>query len=80
VQRIEASKHITVHLETEITRLEGDRYLESVTWKDRAGREERHAIGNVFLMLERFRTRVGSKTVSISTTKASSFALDPNCL
>ena len=49
--RIEMSKRITVHLQTEITRLSGDRYLESVSWKSENGNEETHAIGNVFLML-----------------------------
>lgn len=51
VERIEASKHITVHTQTEITELAGDRYLESVTWKDQSGKKETHPIGNVFLML-----------------------------
>jgi thioredoxin reductase (NADPH) len=51
VGRIEASKRITVHLQTEITRLDGERYLEAVTWKDAEGRESAHAIANVFLML-----------------------------
>jgi thioredoxin reductase (NADPH) len=51
VKRIEASKRITIHLQTEIKRLNGDHYLESVTLKDKSGKEETRDIGNVFLML-----------------------------
>jgi thioredoxin reductase (NADPH) len=51
VQRIEAAARITVHLQAEITRLQGDRYLQSVTWRSADGLEETQAIANVFLML-----------------------------
>lgn len=51
VGRLEASDKITVCLQSEITRLEGRQYLESVTWKDHEGQEAAHQIGNVFLML-----------------------------
>ncbi|RYZ70458.1 MAG: NAD(P)/FAD-dependent oxidoreductase [Proteobacteria bacterium] len=51
VRRIEASSKISVHLQTEITKLEGERYLEHVTWSDHTGKAETHSIGNVFLML-----------------------------
>jgi thioredoxin reductase (NADPH) len=51
VSRVEASNRITVHLQTEISRLDGDHYLESVSWKDNRGVEETHSISNIFLML-----------------------------
>jgi thioredoxin reductase (NADPH) len=52
VQRIAASPRITLHTETEITALEGDTMLRSVTWTNRAtGARETRAVGNVFAML-----------------------------
>lgn len=51
VNRIEASSKISVHLESEITKLEGGRYLETVSWKDQSGAESKHEISNIFLML-----------------------------
>ena len=52
VGRIEASDRITLHTETEIVELIGDRHLERVRWADRrAGREETRPVSNVFLML-----------------------------
>ena len=52
IGRIAASKAIVLHTETEISRLEGSRHLEQVTWRNRrTGVEERRAISNVFLML-----------------------------
>ena len=52
IGRIAASKSIVLHTETEITRLEGKRHLDYVTWRNgRTGAEERHAIADVFLML-----------------------------
>ncbi len=52
VGRIEASDRITLHTQTEITGLIGDRYLERVRWRNSlTGAEEEHAISNVFLML-----------------------------
>ena len=50
VTRIEASDRITLHTETEITALIGDRHLDAVEWTCQ-GVIERHAIHNVFLML-----------------------------
>ena len=52
IGRISASKAIVLHTETEISRLEGNRHLEQVTWRNRrTGAVERRAISNVFLML-----------------------------
>jgi thioredoxin reductase (NADPH) len=52
IGRIAASKTIALHTETEISRLEGKRVLERVTWRNRrSGAEESRAISNVFLML-----------------------------
>lgn len=51
IQRITSSPKITVHLQTEITSLDGDPYLRSVQWTDRTtGRSETHAIASVFVM------------------------------
>jgi len=52
IQRIMASRSITLHLETEITALSGDDRLREVTWlsKGSAEPETRH-IGNVFVMI-----------------------------
>ncbi len=52
VRRINGSSKITLHAETEITGLEGDRYLGAVTWTDRAtGATERHPVSNLFVMI-----------------------------
>ena len=52
IGRIAASKAIVLHTETEISRLDGNRHLEQLTWRNRrTGAEERRAISNVFLML-----------------------------
>lgn len=52
VGRIEASDRITLHTETEITALLGERHLERVRWRyRRTDEEEERAISNVFLML-----------------------------
>ena len=52
VQRIESSSRITVHAATEITALDCERALESVTWTDRnTGASETTAIANVFVMI-----------------------------
>jgi thioredoxin reductase (NADPH) len=52
IGRIEASEHITLHTQSEIVGLDGDRHLEEVRWADRrTGREEARRISNVFLML-----------------------------
>ncbi len=52
VQRILSSPRITLHPRTEITALEGDTGLRSVTWTDRGtGASETRPIGNVFVMI-----------------------------
>jgi thioredoxin reductase (NADPH) len=52
VQRIDSSPHITLHSHSAITALEGDTYLREVTWKNaKTGKEQRHRIGNVFVMI-----------------------------
>lgn len=52
VGRIEASERITLHTETEITALLGERHLEQVEWTNRrTGAAEERDIHNVFLML-----------------------------
>jgi len=52
VQRIEASPHITLLTETEITALEGEPTLQHVAWQCRkTGETTRRPIGNVFAML-----------------------------
>lgn len=51
IQRITSSPKITVRLRTEVTALNGDLYLRSVQWTDRAaGGSEIHPIGSVFVM------------------------------
>jgi len=52
VQRIARSPHITVHPFTEVTKLEGDNFLRSITWRDRRnGASETHAICSLFVMI-----------------------------
>lgn len=52
VQRIEASPRITLLPETEITELGGERFLETVTWTNRAsGESKANSIRNVFVMI-----------------------------
>ena len=52
VQRIASSSKITVHPNSEITRLEGDRLLREVSWTDRrTGAIETQAISNLFVMI-----------------------------
>ena len=52
VQRIEGSPKITLHPYTEITALEGDKYLREVTWRNRrTGVGETRPIGNLFVMI-----------------------------
>ena len=51
IQRLEENPAIELHLNTEITALDGDGHLERVTWTDRkAGLESTHAIRHVFVM------------------------------
>ncbi|MDB5367019.1 MAG: Thioredoxin reductase [Rhodospirillales bacterium] len=52
VQRIEQSPHITLHAQTEITALDGDERLRSVTWTHRTnGESATHPVGNIFVMI-----------------------------
>jgi thioredoxin reductase (NADPH) len=52
VHRILGSRHITLHPNTEIVMLRGQRHLEEVVCRDRiTGRQETHFIGNVFVMI-----------------------------
>ena len=52
VRRIQQSPKITLHAKTEITALEGDDRLRTVTWTSRdSGESETHSIGNVFVMI-----------------------------
>jgi thioredoxin reductase (NADPH) len=52
IGRIKASARITLHTQTQITALEGDRHLERVSWVNRLTAEKHtRAMANVFLML-----------------------------
>ena len=52
IQRIEASPKITLHTNTEITALAGERLLEQVTWTDRSsGASETRPVSNLFVMI-----------------------------
>jgi thioredoxin reductase (NADPH) len=52
IGRINASRTIVLHTQTEIVRLEGKRHLEAVTWRNnRTGAEETRNISTIFLML-----------------------------
>lgn len=52
VQRIAGSSRVTVHAFCEITRLEGDRLLERVSWTDeRSGKTETRPVANLFVMI-----------------------------
>jgi thioredoxin reductase (NADPH) len=52
VQRIDSSRHITLHPYTEIVELRGRERLESVLWKNRkTGEQQELAIRNVFVMI-----------------------------
>ncbi|NIA71132.1 FAD-dependent oxidoreductase [Pelagibius litoralis] len=52
VGRIDASPRITLHRNTEITALEGTRYLETMNWRNRqSNSEEKRQIANLFLMI-----------------------------
>ncbi len=51
IRRIEESKKITVHMNTEITALEGHNQLEKVQWRNNlSGKTELHNIRHVFVM------------------------------
>ena len=52
IQRIDASPKITLHTQTEITVLKGERLLEEVSWTNRqTGESVTRKIGNVFVMI-----------------------------
>ena len=52
VERIEASPKITLHPHTEITALEGERYLERISWKNgKSGESDSKAMSNLFVMI-----------------------------
>ncbi len=52
VHRIAVSKHVSLHTNTEIIALEGNRCLEKVTWVNRVTKETTSKpIGNVFVMI-----------------------------
>ncbi len=52
VGRIDASPRITLHRNTEITALEGTRYLEAMNWRNRESEaKEKREISNLFLMI-----------------------------
>ncbi|HEY0626117.1 MAG TPA: FAD-dependent oxidoreductase [Allosphingosinicella sp.] len=52
IQRIGASPKISLHAHTEITGLEGDRFLERVTWTNRrTGESETRPVANLFVMI-----------------------------
>jgi thioredoxin reductase (NADPH) len=52
ISRINASNRITLHTQTEITALKGDKHLAEVTWYNSStGTTETHAIRHVFLMI-----------------------------
>jgi thioredoxin reductase (NADPH) len=51
IQRLEENPGVELHLQTEITALEGDGHLERVKWIDRkTGLQSEHAIRHVFVM------------------------------
>ena len=51
IRRIDESSNITLHVNTEITLLQGAEQLERVTWETRPDKiSEMHEIGHVFLM------------------------------
>jgi thioredoxin reductase (NADPH) len=51
IRRIDDTANITLHANTQIIALDGDRELERVTWKSASNRSpEMHVIGHVFLM------------------------------
>jgi thioredoxin reductase (NADPH) len=52
IRRIEGNPTITVHTRTELTGLEGDTHLRSVTWRNRVtGETRRHDVAHVFCMM-----------------------------
>jgi thioredoxin reductase (NADPH) len=52
IRRIQGSANITVHPYTEITALEGDSFLRSISWTNRdTGKSETLKVSNVFVMI-----------------------------
>jgi thioredoxin reductase (NADPH) len=52
IERINSSPKITLHINTEITDLHGDKHLEKVTWKNnQSNTSQTHDIRHVFLMI-----------------------------
>ncbi|MGE0785255.1 MAG: FAD-dependent oxidoreductase [Sandaracinaceae bacterium] len=51
VDRIRVSKRIVVRTETEITALDGDAWLRSVTWRSKSGDEETRPVSQLFVMI-----------------------------
>ncbi|WP_350286960.1 FAD-dependent oxidoreductase [uncultured Croceitalea sp.] len=51
VQRLEAKKNITIHLNTQVSALHGKEYLQQITLKNTAGDEDIFPIGNLFLFI-----------------------------
>src|SRR6185436_16336356 len=51
IRRIEDNPKIELHMQTEITALEGSDHLERVQWRDRqTGNVETHNVGYIFAM------------------------------
>ena len=52
VQRIHASRRITLHTDTEVVGLRGERFLDQITWRNnRTGQTEDRSIHHLFLMI-----------------------------
>ena len=52
IQRISHSSKITLHTDSEVERLEGEAFLESVSWRNRfTGALETYPIRNMFVMI-----------------------------
>jgi thioredoxin reductase (NADPH) len=50
VRRLEQNPGISVHMQSEVTGLEGDEHLESVEWRDDGGATQRDDARHVFTM------------------------------
>lgn len=51
IGRIKESPRITLHTNTEVTSLHGDKYLQAIGWRVRGGPESIHPVNNLFLMI-----------------------------
>jgi len=49
VEKLKTKKNITVHLNTQVTGIEGGRFLSAVTVKDESGKEQRLELDGVFI-------------------------------